>query len=370
MGKTPSRKNPEYWRDGTHDWVTIADLGSFDKFVGKTKERINDLGVKESSIKLAPANTVLMSFKLSLGKTAVTVDPVYTNEAIMAFVDKGTHPVDVNFMYHQCKSKDWTRGTNTAVMGKTLNKKTLGNALVWLPSINDQHHIAAELDFIDGQIKLANQQIAQLDQLVKSRFVEMFVGGTHPTVKLADLTVSMRNGLSPSKGGRHHARVLTLSSITQGTFDATAWKEGVFAMEPPADKRVSNDDFYVCRGNGNKQLVGAGDYSPVAMNDLVFPDTVIAVKINQDQVIMPFLKYAWARPSVRKQIESSAKTTNGTFKINQTALSNIEVPLPPLALQQEFAAFTAQVDKTRAIAQRQIDKLQTLYDSLAQNYFA
>lgn len=89
MGKTPSRKNWSYWHDGNHDWISIADLGSFGKYVGRTKERINDLAIAETGIKPAPANTVLMSFKLSLGKTAITTIPVYTNEAIMAFVDKG-----------------------------------------------------------------------------------------------------------------------------------------------------------------------------------------------------------------------------------------------------------------------------------------
>ena len=59
MGKTPSRKNMAYWRNGKHDWVSIADLGTFDKYVGTTKEQISDLAVTKSGIKPAPANTVL-----------------------------------------------------------------------------------------------------------------------------------------------------------------------------------------------------------------------------------------------------------------------------------------------------------------------
>lgn len=171
MGKTPSRKNPAYWRDGGHDWVSIADLGSFGKYVGVTKERINDLAISESGIKPAPANTVLMSFKLSLGKTSITTEPVYTNEAIMAFVDKGVYPVDASFMYHQCRAKDWTAGTNTAVMGKTLNKKTLGQAYVHLPALEVQKMIAARLDFIDEQIRASKSSADKLEHLVKSRFI-------------------------------------------------------------------------------------------------------------------------------------------------------------------------------------------------------
>ena len=80
---------------------------------------------------------------------------------------------------------------------------------------------------------------------------------------------------------------------------------------------------------------------------MVFPDTMIAVRIEQERVILPYLRCAWNQPATRKQIEASAKTTNGTFKINQTALGKVELLVPPLALQQEFAAFAASVDKSK-----------------------
>ena len=72
----------------------------------------------------------------------------------------------------------------------------------------------------------------------------------------------------------------------------------------------------------------------------------------------------------REQIESMAKTTNGTYKVNQTMVKSIQLKIPPLALQQEFAAFVARVDQLKADTQLAIDKLQMLYDSLAQEYFS
>ena len=369
MGKTPSRKNPLYWRDGNHDWISIADLSSFGKYVGKTKEQINDFAVKESGIKPIPTNTVLMSFKLSLGKTSITTEPVYTNEAIMAFINKGLYSVDTSFMYHQCRSKNWAVGTNDAVMGKTLNKRTLGQSVIFLPSFEEQRSIAAKLDFIDEQLQKTKNVLQKLDSLVKSRFVEMFEDKGYPVSYLSHLTSSMRNGMSPSKSGSHHSKVLTLSAVTQGRFNSAAWKDGFFAEKPPIDKHVSVDDFYVCRGSGNIHLVGSGEYPDRPMEDVVFPDTMIAAKIKQGQIILPYLRYAWAQSSTRRQIEASAKTTNGTFKINQTMLGNIKIPVPPLKIQQEFADFAASVDKSRFVAQQQIEKLQMLYDSLAQEYF-
>ena len=88
MGKTPSRNNPEYWNSEDHKWISISDLSKCGKYILDTKEYISDKAVQESGISCIPANTVIMSFKLSIGKTAITKEPIYSNEAIMSFRDK------------------------------------------------------------------------------------------------------------------------------------------------------------------------------------------------------------------------------------------------------------------------------------------
>lgn len=171
MGKTPSRDVPEYWNNGDHDWVSIKDLGSYEKYVGRTSETISERGRAESGIKPVPANTLLMSFKLSLGKAAITTRETYTNEAIMAFLDKGTYDVDIDYMWHQFRSKDWSAGTNTAVMGKTLNKKTLGSTLIRVPPMAEQREVAKRLDFVERVLSLLRRERTALNDLVKSRLV-------------------------------------------------------------------------------------------------------------------------------------------------------------------------------------------------------
>ena len=125
MGKTPDRHIPEYWADGTEQWISIADLSKCDKYIEETAEAISEQAVNDSGIKIIPASTVIMSFKLSIGKVAITPKPMYSNEAIMAFIDKGVIPIEPTYLYFLLKAKDWDEGTNKAVMGKTLNKATL-----------------------------------------------------------------------------------------------------------------------------------------------------------------------------------------------------------------------------------------------------
>ena len=271
---------------------------------------------------------------------------------------------DVRFWWHSL------RAVPLEDLGYSRHFKLLKESSFRNFNANDQALIRQVLDDVLEQIGQAYLQLSRLDALVKSRFVEMFDGKGYPTSSVSTLVSSMRNGLSPSKSGSYRSKVLTLSAITQGRFDPLAWKEGFFSEEPPANKRVSDEDFYICRGNGNIHLVGTGEYSSVSMEDAVFPDTMIALKLKRERIILPFLRCAWNQISTRKQIEASAKTTNGTFKINQAALGNIELPVPPLELQLEFADFVAEVDKSRFVVQQQIEKLQMLYDSLAQEYFS
>lgn len=95
IGKTPSRHESDYWRDGTHAWLSIADMNQ-GRYLNNTKEYITDLGVKASNIKLIPKNTLVLSYKLSIGKVGITQKPMYTNEAIASLTELDSQ-VDINW---------------------------------------------------------------------------------------------------------------------------------------------------------------------------------------------------------------------------------------------------------------------------------
>lgn len=374
MGKTPSRKNPAYWRDGGHDWVSIADLGSFGKYVGVTKERINDLAISESGIKPAPANTVLMSFKLSLGKTSITTEPVYTNEAIMAFVDKGVYPVDASFMYHQCRAKDWTAGTNTAVMGKTLNKKTLGQAYVHLPALEVQKMIAARLDFIDEQIRASKSSADKLEHLVKSRFVEMFEesdrynGSVYRLADIGEIASGITKGRKARDKELFETPYLSTANVQAGRLDLSVIKT-IDATMPEIEKfRLAEGDVLMTEG-GDPDKVGRGAVAHNLPKNCIHQNHVFRVRLNRVILYPEYFEMFLQSPGCREYFFRASKQTTGIATINKTQLRNMQVLVPPIKAQEEFLAFASQVDKSRFIAQQQIEKLQMLYDSLAQDYF-
>ena len=237
------------------------------------------------------------------------------------------------------------------------------------PPMTEQQYAVDLINKVTTLVVQRMEQLTMLDELIKARFVECFESKSWITVPVGSIMRNMRNGISPSNRGTHRAKVLTLSAITQGAFSPNAWKDGAFDIEPPIEKRVSAADFYMCRGNGNKNLVGVGAYSKYDRQDLVFPDTIIAATVDLQKVCLPYLFHAWKRPSIRKQIERSARTTNGTYKINQRVVSSVELSLPPMELQREFATFVEQADKSKVAVQKALYEAQLLLDSLMQKYF-
>lgn len=276
------------------------------------------------------------------------------------------------YLNYYFKSNRFQNSISTFAQGSTRTSVKFGKlkkVSIELPEIKKQYQIIRTLDLLRTIINNRKKEVLELDELIRARFVEMFESQAWERVRAGTIMLNMRNGVSPSNIGTYPAKVLTLSAITQGGFNPDSWKDGMFDVDPPLEKRVTASDFYMCRGNGNKKLVGVGVYSKEDRYDLIFPDTAIAATIDLHRICLPYLFYAWQQPFVRKQIEAGARTTNGTYKINQGVVSNIELALPPLKLQKQFAAFVAAIDKSKATVQKALDETQLLFDSLMQQYF-
>ena len=324
-----------------------------------------------NSTKTCEVDDILIArYSASIGKILTGLAGAY-NVAIMRTVPD-TSKVQKRYLYYYLKSPYFQNailnvGSRAAQAG--FNKEDLSKLEIKCPALIDQGEIVSVLEKVESVIQKRKQELQLLDNLIKARFVELFVGKKYEIVKAGSIIKEMRNGVSPSTSGGHFEKVLTLSAITQGKFDDKAWKEGFFTDCPSAEKRITEDDFYICRGNGNKSLGGMGVYALENRPDLVFPDTVIAAHIDTERMVLPYLWIMWQQPEVRKQLESGARTTNGTYKINQKVISEIKIICPPINEQEVFADFVKQVNKSKVKVQKALDETQKLFDSLMQQYF-
>ena len=244
-----------------------------------------------------------------------------------------------------------------------------------LAPLPEQKRIAAILDAADALRAKRREALAQFDTLIQSVFLDMFGDLLTNPMRWPERTLGelgqgrFRNGLSPSSKGTVNGEVLTLSAITRGRFDFAAKKSVLFDHEPPPSQRVSTDVFLICRGNGNKTLVGAGAYPDRTSDSVCFPDTMIGVTIGRSSLASAYLQSAWRTRRVRRQIERGARTTNGTHKINQRLLSAITLPVPPLEIQLRFAAIAASIKEQESHQRAHLAELDTLFASLQSRAF-
>ena len=363
MGKTPSRNNADYWTDGQYDWVSIADLGSYQKYVGDTKERISALAVQESGIKSVPVNTVIMSFKLSLGKTAITQEPVYTNEAIMAFIPTGKYAVLPDYFYYLFSAKDWTKGTNRAVMGTTLNKATLGAVSITVPPIDEQHKIAAVLDKVSDLIAKRQQQLDKLDEMVKARFVEMF-GDPQNNEKNWKMRTfkeicTVRQGLQiPISKRLTHFEENCYEYITVAYLHGAKDKE--YIKNPKSTVICTKDDVLMTR-TGNTGMV----ITNVAG---VFHNNFFLIDFDRDKYIKEFLVEYLNLDLIQTELKKRAGTST-ISDLNHSEFYKIAIYEPQMDLQNQFAAFVNQTEKSKTTISRSLEKLETLKKALMQEYF-
>ena len=149
LGKTPSRDKNAYWNDGSHKWISVADMKNYDRFTKNTEESISDIAINETGIRFVPANTVIMSFKLTIGRTAITSENIYTNEAIIAFLNKGVRKLSNDYLRVSLSQHDWRDGQMNAVKGMTLNSTSIGNTLIEIPPIDLQNDFTTYVEQCD-----------------------------------------------------------------------------------------------------------------------------------------------------------------------------------------------------------------------------
>ena len=364
MGKTPARDNPAYW-GGDQKWASIADIGRSDMYLADTKEAITQEAVSESGIKAVPPNTVVMSFKLSIGRTAITASRMYTNEAIMAFLPHDASAFDLHFLYHLFSNRNWSEGSNKAVKGVTLNKATLNVARIPKPDISEQRAVASTLDKVCNLIAKCDEQIVRLDQLVKSRFVEMF--GDLPNSKtLADVCLIITDGTHQSpKFVEKGIPFLFVSNIVTNrlTYDAEKFIDEATYSELIKRTPIEPGDILL-------STVGSYGHPAIVQSDkrFLFQRHIAYLKPSKAVVDSVFLHSVILSSNVQEQIERKVKGI-AQKTLNLSEIKTIAVPLPPLALQREFAAFVAKVDKLAFAARQRRDVAKQLYRAKIQEFF-
>jgi type I restriction enzyme S subunit len=203
IGGTPSRNNPKYWDSG-NTWVSIADLNGGE--INESREEITDLGVQNSNVKLVEPNTVLISFKLTIGKLGIAGKKLYTNEAIAALPIRKEWEgrLLTQYLFHSLKVVPLTGEIDLAAKGKTLNKRKLERILVPIPFPNNvnkslliQRGVVTRIESFLAEVKEAATHIDAMntatERLLETTLGQIFnkLNDTYDKYRLGDPEIAI-----------------------------------------------------------------------------------------------------------------------------------------------------------------------------------
>ena len=340
MGKTPARNNPECWDNGTHKWVSISDMSSYTRYTGDTSEYITDYAIADSGIKAVPKGTIIMSFKLSIGRTAITSEDLYTNEAIMAFAGFDEKKFNIDFLHFLIANKNWLLGAKQAVKGQTLNKESIGNAKIIIPPIEAQEEFAS----------IYNQ--ADKSEFVgfKSQFIEMF-GNPLSSIqknelkKLGDCCQINPRRPSVSISDSDLVSFVPMPAVNEDGYIDGATNEEYGKVKKGFTYFENNDVLFAkitpCMENGK------GAIAEALTNGIGMGSTEFHVLRPIEGISNPYWLLTLTRmPIFRECAAKNMSGTGGQRRVGAAFLENFMIGLPSISEQETFETIYRQADKS------------------------
>ena len=248
-----------------------------------------------------------------------------------------------------------------------------------LPPLDDQKRIAHLLGNVEGLINRRKQHLQQLDDLIKSVFLEMFGdpvrnerGWDIQPCEKAVLDISS----GTSYGGEDRAfvspdelGVLKISAVTKGTFDPTKFKVVNPAQITKTLRFVKRDDFLFSRAN-TVELVAACCVVPQDYTQLFLPDKLWVLTLNPELVTRQFFNFLLKNERYRDVVRNLASGGHDSMlNISMKKFMTLGIPCPPIDLQVQFAVIVEKVEGIKTRYQHSLTDLKSLYGALSQRAF-
>lgn len=403
-GFTPDTKNDEYYdnENGT-PWATISDLSS--KYVESTKSGISELYISLKHPTIIPINSLLYSFKLSVGQVAKTKIELYTNEAIAAFLP--TENISLDYLYYSSQICIIENANENIYGAKLLNQDLIYNSVIVFPPLAEQHLIATFLDKkcseIDSLIELQEQMIEELKAYKQSVITEAVTKG------IRNEELGVRNykdsGIEWIGDVPEEWEVKPIKYIKSK--EKNSFADGPFGSNLKSEHFVENGDVLVIESGfittgkfiyKDFKTITKEHFETIKRSECKAKDIIIA-KIGANYGMsgeLPLLH----KPSVvsgnslkitldnKKYLNSifvfammTAKSNKGFLDLVQenaqpalslSGLNNFKLPSPPLAEQQAIADYLdkkcGEIDELITIKQQKIESLKEYKKSVIYEY--
>ena len=354
-GGTPARSIAEYWEDGTIPWVKISDIKS--KHLNQTEEMITEAGLENSSAKIFPKGTILYTIFATLGETSILDINAATNQAIAGISITDSRVLPDYLYYYLLSQKIHVQKIGRGVAQNNINMKLLRDFDVPLPSKEAQLNIIEQLNRVTELLFLRKQQLTKLDELIKARFVELTENVNTVPTRMGDIATYINGyAFKPTDWKESGLPIIRIQNLN----DATA-RYNYFDGKIDSKYLVTTGDILVSWATHLEAYIWNGNRA--WLNQHIFKVLFNKIPINK-------IYFVYATEDALRQAFKNAHGFKPTMEhIKRSDFENAIVKLPPMEIQNQFADFVAEVDKSKVEVQKALDQTQLLFDSLMQQYF-
>lgn len=373
-GTTPKTNIPEYWGKG-HYWVTPAELSDTTIFIDKTERQITDEALSKTKLRLLPVGTVLLSSRAPIGKVAIANAEMYCNQGFKNCICSEAIYNKYLFYFLRLK-KDYLNSLGRGATFKEISKSIVESIKIPLPPKSTQLAIVSELDKINELIRLKKEQLKDFDNLAQSLFYEMF---GDPVENEKGWEVKKLGEICEVTSAK---RVFIDEVVESGVPFIRGTELTALSKLVPGEKM----DYTLFITYEHYERLKAITGVP-KIGDLLIPsinaDGIVWMVDTEDPLYFKDGRVLWVHVNheyynsiaIQKLMNVLIKNVftsmgGATFaELKLFVLRNMNVPTPPLSVQDAFSEKIKQIDAQKLQVKKSIQDLETLLASRMQYWF-
>ena len=262
---------------------------------------------------------------------------------------------------------------------KHLSARELNKLELDMPQYEEQVHRSTVLSKLEDVIEQRRNELDKLDELIKARFVEMF-GDPElnpkkwPIETLGDvLSVEPQNGLYKPQSDYVQdgtgIPILRIDAFYDGKVTDLSGLKRLNCTDTERSRYLLVENDIVINRVNSLEYLGKCAWITGLIEPTVFESNMMRFHVDESRINPCYITRLLCSPFIYKQILNRAKKAVNQASINQRDVQNLKILIPPVELQKQYAAFVAQVDKSKAAVQKSLDETQLLFNSLMQKYF-
>lgn len=359
------------------NWIKIGDTSEDSMYITKTKQKIIPEGMKKS--RYVQPGDFLLSNSMSFGRPYILKIDGCIHDGWLVLRDKNNY-FHKEYLYYALSSKaTYEKFKSLAVGGvvNNLNSNIVKQVKFPLPPIETQKQIAKTLDTAAELLALRKQQYAELDNLTKSKFYDMFGDPDNnpygwDAILLGE-TAEIVSGITKGRKLREEVSIkpipyMRVANVQDGHLDLTDIKQ-IEVIDSEIEKyRLISGDLLMTEGGDPDKLGRCAIWNgeiPICIHQ----NHIFRVRLNQERIFPKYASFLIGSYYGKKYFLKAAKQTTGIATINLKQLSNFPVLIPDIDLQFKFTQIIKKSEEQKALIKKAIDETQHLFDSLMSRYF-